>query len=406
MRLRRAALPLGFLVLAAAWPAPLLVIDFSWTLLATAGAFFGTVGAVGGTLAWWLVVGDAPTPRRGAVAAAVASVATAVLCVPVLSGVIRAVAWTGIVTSPSTGSNPIVGAMLVGLVALVLSPLSAALGHWVGGHPARGPAVPEMRGLDLERLRATPSTRTLAMAFALLALAVVGTAAVQSADPTTPKTGDGPAYAGPDAPAATQVEQAQARTRSVSHTVVWTVPAEREGAPPRMNDRLVLRHDMQRDVLLFTSRYAGKRQTHLVTVDGHWYWPGNDTAPPPDAELTRTGAASSPFPYFTPIALDAPAEVTNRTDGYVEITYEAAHGSWHNGGAVSNGTRTVRIDTAIGRVVSVTDCTANGTVIAKVRFEDYRSTSVDPPATPVGPVDRIVEDLFHGPLTGEGTLHD
>lgn len=406
MRSRQVTLPLGFFVLSAAWPATLYVVSFSWRTVLAGSLFFGTLGVVACTIAWLSVVGAAPSPRRGAVAGAFAYLFGAVVALPALTAGIWLVDVVVLRSGVDAGQEVVLGAVLLGLVAVVLSPLAAALGYVVATDRSRSlPRVQRLERFHPGRVVPSPATRTLAVAFAVLALAVVAGAGVQYVDPTTPETGDGPAYGGPDAPGAVQVEQAQARTRSVSHTVVWTMPAEREDAPQRMDDRLVLRHDMQRDVLVFTSRLAGKSQTNLVTVDGHWYWPGNDTTPPPDVELMRRATGSGPFPYYTPIALDAPASVTDRGDGYVEVTYEAALGGWHNRVTVPNGTRTVRIDATTGRVLAVTDRTANGTVFARIRFEDYGTTSVDPPRTPVGTVRHVVEDFFHGPLNGEGTLY-
>ncbi|WP_323675212.1 hypothetical protein [Halorubellus sp. PRR65] len=404
MRFRKATLPVGFLVLSAAWPATLYVVAFSWRTLIEGGLFFGTVGAGACTLAWLSVAEETPSPRRGAVVGAFASLFGAVVVLPALTTGIWLV--DVVVLRSDAGPEVVLGSVLAGVVALALSPLAAALGYAVAADRSRSlPGVERLERFHPGRVVPTPATRTLAVAFAVLAVAVVAGAGVQYVDPVTPKTDDGPAYAGPDAPAAAQVEQAQARTRSVSHTVVWTVPAESADAPPRMDDRLVLRHDMRRDALVFTTRLAGEYQTNLVTVDGHWYWPGNETTPPPDVELTRRTTGSGTFPYFTQVALDAPATVTDRSDGHVEVTYEAAGGPWTSRAPRPNGTRTVRIDATTGRVVAVTDRTANGTVFARIRFEDYRATNVDPPRTPVGPIAHVVEDLFHGPLNGEGTLY-
>jgi len=405
MRFRGAALPLGLFVLAAAWPTPLLVVNFSWTLLATAGAFFGTVGAVGGTVAWWLVVGDAPTPHRGAVTAAMASLATAALCVPVLSGVVRAVAWTGLVAGLGGDSNPIVGAMLLGLVALVLSPLAAALGYWVGSDPARAPVVPELGTVDLERLRATPSTRTLAIAFALLALAVVGTAAVQYADPARPETGDAPRYAGPDAPADTQVRHARNRTRSLSHTVRWTAGTVENGSRVARNSGVV-HHDRQRDVIRYSLTRSEETSKGLLTVDGQWTWAGDDQNPP-KGEMERYQYPAIGFSYIDP-RVDARASITNRSSDVVTVRYDSP-GSLYGEEIDAPGNRTVRIDADTGRLLSVTDRRVQDDgdlVVTEIRFEAYGSTSVEPPATPIGPPEAIVRDLMEGPLNGHGTLHD
>ncbi|MFC6951249.1 hypothetical protein [Halorubellus litoreus] len=406
MRVRQATLPLGFFVLSSVWPAPLLLVEFSWSTFVLGGLFFGALGGAPSTVVFLLLVDDSSTPRRGAVAAPLATLVAAIAGLPVFSFAYWLVETIVLGRGVDFGPNVLVGSMLLGCVALVLSPITAALGYGVASEPSRMPSLPRrLEAVDRAWLRRSPSTRALVVAFAVLAAGVGGAAGVQYADPTTADVGDAPAYAGPAAAAEAQVEQAQARTRSVSHTVVWTVPADGADTPSRMDDRLVLRHDMQRDVLLFTTRFSGTYQTNLVTVDGHWYWPGNETTPPTAAAVTRRDEVSVLFPHYTPVALDAPASVTDRGEGYVEIAYEAAGGTWHNPGTTLNGTRTVRIDTKTGRVVAVTDRNANGTVFARIRFEDYRATNVDPPSMPVGSIERVVEDLFHGPLTGDGTLY-
>lgn len=407
MRLRQSTLPVGFFVLSSAWPVPLLVARFSWRGLVGGGLFFGILGAVSCTLVWLAVVGESPSPKRGAVAAALASLLSAVGSLPLLALGVWLLRGVILGQPVDAGPNVVVASMLLGLVAFATSPLAAALGYVVVDDPSLSlPRPKRLREVDRPVFGRTPGTRTLFAALALLALTVSGAAVGQYADPSIGPVGDEPAFAGPDAPAASQVSQAQSRTRAVSHTVVVTTATMGENASTATNGTAVLRHDLERDVVLATVRRDDRTRTHLLTVDGHWTWAGNTSAPRASA-TRRDRPLETPDAYDVDATLDAPATVLNRTDEHVTIRY-ATPGRTNAEPIDAPGNRTVRIDADTGRLASSRTAWVREDgvrVVVRVDYERYGRTTVDQPRTPRPSLAALVGDFLHGPLTGDGRLH-
>lgn len=399
MQLRQLTLPTGFFVLSSAWPVALFVVDFSWRGVAAGGLLFGALGMASCTLVWLVVVGESPSAKRGAVAGAFVSLVSAVVVLPAVTFVV----WFIDVGLFSNGVDVVptvlLSSIFLGLVALLLSPLAAALGYFVATDPSRSPS----RLGALDAFPSSPATRTLALVFTLVALAVVGAAAVQYADPTTPAVGDGPTYTG-DAPATTQVRQATARTRSVSHTITGTTYRVYKNGSRDPLARFVIRHDRQRDVVRSVHRnLGGDTRRYVATEDAVWScW-----CEPSPSTTVRPVRPRETSTYLLSIPEDGNASITAVTDDAVTVRF--ANPRLPNGNVIElPGYQTVTITRETGRLRSMTTrwTDDNETVLTRYHFERHGRTTVIPPADPSKPLALHVWDLVRGPLTGETPLHD
>ncbi len=295
------------------------------------------------------------------------------------------------------------------LVGLVVAPLGAVLGALVAPRPVlslpRGSSAGGLR----RRVDTVASLRELGAVVAVLVLACTAVGVVQYTDPTSPTVGDGPAYAGVDAPAAEQVAQAQARTRSHSYTATATTVSY---GPNGSRDRerpvtFVFEHDLERDVVrIVTSGVFGSSST-LVTEDAIWYWDGNGTNPAPSEMRPNEGVPRPSSVYGITAVTDAPARVVDTTADTVTVRYSSP--ASRTGEAYDYpGNRTVTIDRSTGRLVAIETVLVREdgrSVVRTTTFEDYGTTAVERIDTPVRPFRLQVYDVLLGPLNGETPMH-
>lgn len=402
MQPRRLALPLGFGLLGACCALPASVVFRYPVTLGVALAF--CAGALSGPLVWASTVGSAPTRIRGALVGALATLTGAVLVGPVVS--VPAVVASGTRTSATVVLQAVtLVTVLTVLAGLATTPLAAALGAVLAGRPSSTVGTP----VRLSRLSPpTTTARQLGVVVSVVTLACVGAGVVQYTDPTTPTVGDAPAYAGADAPAAEQVAQAQARTRSVSYTAtVQSVAYAPNGS--RVGDAQGFRfeHDRARDLVRVVMTGEFGTSSTLVTEDTIWYWNGDSTAPDPGAMRPNDRPPRSDHHHGVTAVTDGPARVVDRTTDHVVIRYPTP--ATRDGDSYDlAGNRTVTVDRTTGRLASIETVRVHDDgrrVVRTTSFEDYGETTVARPETPTRPLHLHVFDLLDGPLNGRTPLH-
>jgi len=417
VRPRQFTLPLVFALLGTAFVLPLAVTP-GFPLLPGAALAAG-LATLYGTVVWVGTAGPSPSPRRGAVCGALATLTGAVCTAPVVVVTLIATSRGGPETPAGLLTAGGLVAMLVVLAGLVAAVPAAAVGAAVATRPSWGlPALADVpvlgdtaAGSRLSALGAAPDTTLwqLGAVVAVVAVVAVGAAAIQYTDPTSPSAGGGPEYAGADAPAATQVSQAQARTRNRSHTATVSLrvyDANGSVESDRSTTERVV-HDLETDRVRRTVRSSTFNVTLLYTEDGAWRWDG--TAVVPDsgaAEPVHHGYGLDPYQVVA--ETDAPASVVDRTDETVTIRYPvptSQSGRPYDG---EPGNRTIVIDRTTGRLDTIRTVRHldenGGRVVRTTRFAYDDHTVTRPDALPRPPRWHVF-DLIAGPLNGETPLH-
>ncbi|MWG35992.1 hypothetical protein [Halomarina oriensis] len=405
MRLRQFTLPVGFGLLGVV-PA-LVLLAFDRYLFVLGVVSTSCLAALCGTAVWAGAAGPTPTRQRGALVGALATLTGGLLAGPVLA--VPVVVTDGAAAPGAVLEALALVTMATGLAGLATAPFAAVLGVVVATRPSLGLPRSTRPVRWVVRLSPPATTyRQLGAVVCVLTLACLGCGVVQYADVTTPTVGDAPTDAGADAPAAEQVAQAQARTRSVSYTATVTQAAygpngSREGTP----QSFVFEHDRQNDRVRVVTSGAFGSSSSLWTEDGIWHWRGNDTTPDPN-ELRVDRRTLLPSERFGVVAVtDAPARVVDRTASNVTVRYPtpaSRTGEPHP----YPGNRTVTIDRETGRLVAIETVRVepDGRVaVERISFERYGETTVERPDTPIRPFRLHVLDLLQGPLNGETPLH-
>lgn len=404
MRPRQFTLPLGFGALGASYALPLLV---GYRYPAALGfALACCVGALCGTVVWVGTVGPSPSRRRGALVGGLAVLTGALVAGPVLS-VPAAVADGGTTTVGTLAEYAGLTTMLTALAGVAALPVAVAFGAAVTARPRPG----AWRSSRLDRVfEASPSATTrrrLGVAVGVLTAACLGAGVVQYTDPTSPGVGDGPTYAGPNAPAARQVAQAQARTRAVSHTATTTTARYTANGSVERYGRTTLRveHDRDRDLVRSVSVAHAGAATVLLTEDAVWHWRGSGSNP--DAMRPERRSSAGAGHYYVTAVTDAPATVLDRTAERVVVRYPTP-ATLDGTPYPLDGDRTVTIDRETGRLVGIETVRVEDDgerVVTTTRFHDYGRTTITPPETPPRPFAFHVYDLLQGPLNGGTPLH-
>jgi heme/copper-type cytochrome/quinol oxidase subunit 4 len=401
MRLRRLTLPVGFGLLGILTVMPLWLLDSSIVLVTLGPA---SVSAIVGPVIWMHATGPTPSRRRGATTGALVVLANVVV-VGVLWILISLVT-----DDPTAGESvsKLLSDTLLFCMFLLLSASVAALpamlfGAAVAPRPEYHASVDEVLPSRLQSNSDPDSTyRRMRLFVGFVVVGCLLIAGIQYTDPTSPTVGDAPAYGGADAPAETQIAQAQARTNSISYTVSGHIVrysmngSIEEIIPGRfVYDRS---HDRVKKVRPAPDT-AGNRTT-LYTEDGVWRWDGDDPSPadirPVDPHRTFSGSLE--------LGTDSQPEVVETTPNTVRIRFPKARDQYHESTNFSQN-QTVIINRSTGRVVKTINRRStyddDGLVVTTLRYHHYGNTTVTVPKLPGRPLEWHIFDLINGPVNGE-----
>jgi hypothetical protein len=227
-------------------------------------------------------------------------------------------------------------------------------------------------------------------------------AGIQYTDPTSPTVGDAPAYAGADAPAETQIAQAQARTNSISYTVsvrtVWY--AANGSVTDSTRYRYVYDRTHDRVKQVHPNSYDDGNRTTLYTEDGVWRWTGEDPRPA-EIQAVDSFRRHSGGPE---LGTDSRPTVVETTANTVRIRFPRAKRQYYESTNFSQN-RTVIIDRSTGRVVKTINRRVNSDddalAVTTARYHHYGNTTVTVPKLPGRPLAWHFHDLIHGPVNGD-----